>query len=185
MSPLALGMLVCVVAADPAPPPYPPTELPGTLVLAGGGKLPDAVREAFVTLAGGKGTKLVVIPTASVTTDEPADPDTFRKPWADLGVTTVTVLHTVDRKRADDPQFVRPLTEANAVWLTGGKQSRLLEAYGGTAVEKELKAVLARGGVVGGTSAGAMAVSAPMIEGGQPEARTARGFGLLPGVAVD
>jgi cyanophycinase len=61
----------------------------------------------------------------------------------------------------------------------------LTRAYRGTAVERELRQLLARGGVVGGTSAGASAMSSVMITGGNPQARLGTGFGLLPDVVID
>ena len=66
---------------------------------------------------------------------------------------SVVFLHTRLHGQANDPEFVKPLKEASAVWIAGGDQSLLTAAYKGTAVEKELKNLLQRGGVVGGTSA--------------------------------
>jgi cyanophycinase len=105
--------------------------------------------------------------------------------WRTQELASVSMLHTLDQKKANDPSFVKPLTEATAVWLGGGDQTRLAEAYRGTAVERELRGVLARRGVVGGTSAGASVMSAVMITGGNPQARVSKGFGLLPDVVID
>jgi cyanophycinase len=71
------------------------------------------------------------------------------------------------------------------VWLAGGDQTLLIEAYQGTAVERELHRLLARGGVIGGTSAGAAVMSKVMIRGGNPLAEIGSGFGFLRGVIVD
>jgi cyanophycinase len=152
-------------------------------VIAGGGLLPDAVRGRFLELAGGKAARIVVIPTASDKADTPQllkTPGYFRAEGAD-----VTVLHTHSRAEADDPAFVKPLTVATGVWFTGGAQSRLIEAYHGTAVERELQKLLARGGVIGGTSAGAAVMSRVMILGGTTTATVGTGFGFLQGVVVD
>jgi cyanophycinase len=156
----------------------------GVLFIAGGGRLPETVRRHFVELAGGKAARLVVIPTATIKADQPnylETPTFFRS----LDVKSVEVLHTRDRKVADDPEFVKPLTEATGVWMTGGDQSRLSAVYHGTLVEKELQKVLARGGAVGGTSAGAAILSSLMIAGGTQEAEVGTGFGLLSGVVID
>lgn len=67
----------------------------------------------------------------------------------------VTVLHTRDRVKANSEGFVEPLRHASGVWIDGGRQWRLADTYLGTAVEREIKALLMRGGVVGGSSAGA------------------------------
>jgi cyanophycinase len=94
-------------------------------------------------------------------------------------------LHTRKEAQANDPAFIKPLTEASAVWFTGGDQSLLTSAYKGTAVEREVKKLLARGGVVGGTSAGAAVMSGVMIKYGNPAPVLGAGFGLLDGVVVD
>lgn len=157
----------------------------GALVIVGGGGLPDVIRERFLELAGGKSGRLVVIPTAS----ELADPTRIyaRRSfdfWQTQGLASVSLLNTLDQKKANDPSFVKPLTEATAAWLGGGDQSRLVRAYHGTAVEKELRRLLERGGVIGGTSAGASVMSSIMITGGYVQPSVGEGFGWLPDVVV-
>ena len=72
------------------------------------------------------------------------------------------------------------------MWFEGGQQARVTDAYLDTAVEREIYALVKRGGVVGGTSAsGPCAANAIMIRGGYPKAEVGRGFDLLPGVVVD
>lgn len=186
----AVCLTVLPALADEAPKIEAPLralndEIRGALVIVGGGGFPDDVRDSFVQLAGGKNGKLVVIPTASERADR-----TRRYPsvdyWQAQGLKSVTLLHTMDRKQADDPSFVKPLTEATAAWLDGGDQTRLADAYHGTAVEKELRRLLAHGGVIGGTSAGASIMSDIMITGGnQQQPSVGTGFGLLPNVVID
>src|SRR5260370_24087831 len=72
----------------------------------------------------------------------------------DVDVENVTVLHTRDPVRANSEGFVEPLRHASGVWIGGGRQYRLADAYLGTAGEREVKDLLARGGVVGSGSAG-------------------------------
>jgi cyanophycinase len=157
----------------------------GSLVIVGGGSpLPDTVRDRFLELAGSKNAHLVIIPTAS---DKADFPELLKTPayFRALNLASVTVLHTHSRKQADDPAFVKPLTEATGVWFCGGTQSRLVDAYRGTLVERELRNLLARGGVIAGTSAGAAVMSQVMILGGNPQAEVGDGFGFLQGVVVD
>jgi cyanophycinase len=153
-------------------------------VIVGGGGLPDTVRDRFLELAGGEKGKLVVIPTASERAYRTHIYPGFTY-WKTQGLASVAMLDTLDPKQANDPLFVKPLTEATAAWLDGGDQSRLANAYHGTAVEKELRRLLARGGVIGGTSAGASVMSSIMITGGYPQANVGEGFGLLPDVVID
>jgi cyanophycinase len=159
-------------------------DLPGALVIVGGGGLPPAIRDCFLQLAGGKKARLVVIPTASARFEATGVSLSYNF-WKSQDVASVVLLHAHQRAEADRPEFVRPLTQATGVWLAGGDQSRLAAAYHGTAVEKELLHVLARGGVIGGTSAGASIMGSLMITGGNPAARVGEGFGLLPAVVID
>ena len=157
----------------------------GALVICGGGGLPESVRREFVRLAGGPKAKIVVIPTASSDADGPAaEVAEFLEPWNKRGVASAVLLHTRSRAKADDPAFSRPLEDATGVWFSGGDQSRVTEVYLGTAVERALHAVLGRGGVIGGTSAGAAIMSRVMITGGREKATVGTGFGFLPGTVV-
>lgn len=156
----------------------------GSLLMVGGGKISDPIRTRFLELAGGKKAKLVVVPTASARIDRGEVSSSYLF-WRAQDVTSVDVLHTRSREQASDPTFLQPLESATGVWLGGGDQSRLTETYLGTGVLRELKKVLERGGVVGGTSAGASVMSEIMVTGGTTRATTGQGFGFLPGFIVD
>ena len=69
--------------------------------------------------------------------------------------------------------------------ISGGEQGRLADIYVGTKVEQALTGVLERGGVVGGTSAGAAVMSRMMIRYGSPKAVVGAGFNLLARAVVD
>jgi cyanophycinase len=146
--------------------------------------MPDGVRERFLELAGGKNARLVIIPTAHTKADRLETMASYAF-WRAQKVASVTFLHTRKPGEANDPKFVKPLTEATAVWFPGGDQSMLVAPYRGSLVERELHRLLARGGVIGGTSAGASAMSRLMIVGGNPLAQVGAGFGLLPEVVID
>jgi cyanophycinase len=189
--PAALFVVSCLVSAAPAAEPTlasalaePVSPIAGSLVLVGGGGLPDAIRERFLQLAGGKHARLVVIPTASSKADTPDQLKSYAF-WKSQDVESCELLHTRKRDQANDPKFIRALREATAVWLSGGDQSKLVAAYRGTGVESALHDLLTRGGVIGGTSAGAAVMSSVMITGGNPAAEVDTGFGFLPGAVVD
>lgn len=156
----------------------------GSLLIVGGGYVPDSIRLRFLDLAGGKKARLVVIPTASELGHKTGVFHSYES-WKAEPAASVTMLHTLDRTRANDPNFIKPLTEATGVWLGGGDQSRLTAAYRGTAVMRELHKLLERGGVVGGTSAGAAAMSALMIVSGNPVAKVGEGLDLVQDVVID
>ncbi len=162
-----------------------PAELPGPLVIAGGGKLPEAARAEFFKLAGQEKARIIVVPTASADADEVKQQDAFLKSWQELKPESVVILHTRDSKTANDPTFIKPLEDATAIWFSGGDQTKLLAAYRGTLTEKAFHKLHQRGGVIGGTSAGAAVMSDLMIESGTDVAKTGPGFGFLPGFVVD
>jgi cyanophycinase len=108
-----------------------------------------------------------------------------------LGASHVTQLHTRDPKVADTEEFTAPLRTARAVWITGGRQWRLADAYLGTRTQQELFALLARGGVIGGSSAGATIQGSYLVRGA-PSGNTIMmspgheaGFGFLRATTID
>ena len=156
----------------------------GTLVICGGGILPEALRGKVVELAGGEHARVVVISTASQTADTP-DIETYVAWWRQQKLAEMTILHTRSRDMADTEQFVEPLTRATGVWFMGGNQAWLIDTYSGTRTETEMHKLLERGGVIGGTSAGAAVMTKTMIRRGSPTAEVGRGFGFLDGAVVD
>jgi len=162
----------------------------GSLVVVGGGRVGPEIVSEFLRLAGGKQAPIVVIPTAGGDSIYP-QPCACARLLVEAGASDVTVLHTYDPKVADTESFVAPLRRASAVWFPGGRQWRLADAYLGTRTERELHALLERGGVIGGTSAGA-SIQASYLVRGAPEGNTVmmspgheQGFGFLRNVAVD
>jgi len=177
-----LGRLAVVEskAAASAAAPLMPRPRGGSLLIAGGNTT-EEIRACFVELAGGPKARIVVIPTASNAAESPA----VLKAWARYGLASLTSLHAKTRQDAEGPGFADPLGDATGVWLGGGSQQQLASRYLGTDLEAQLQGVLKRGGVIGGTSAGAAVMTRVMIAGGRGEASLDRGFDLLPDAVVD
>jgi cyanophycinase len=156
----------------------------GSLVICGGGKLSEAIFGRFTELAGGEKAHVVIVTTAQDKADS-LERAVFEKRWMRRKAASAVVLHTDDRKEAESDAFVAPLRRATAVWFEGGQQHRLASAYLGTKTEQEFNNVLKRGGVIGGTSAGAAIQSRTMISGGNPVPTMATGLDLLHGAIID
>lgn len=161
----------------------------GAIVAAGGGRLAPDIYARFVQLAGGPEARIVLIPTAGAE-DGSHDGWTALDEFHRAGVGHVEVLHTRSRSVADMEAFAAPLERATGVWLSGGRQWRLVDVYLDTETHRELRAVLSRGGVVGGNSAGASALASFLLRGGEPNTEIvaqerAEGFGFLRHVALD
>jgi len=156
----------------------------GKLVICGGGILPDELGRRFIELAGGHAARLVIITTASVLADTDRV-ETKLAFWRRQQVADLTIMHTRSRETANQPEFAKPLKDASGVWFIGGNQNWLIETYLGTVTEREIRGVLERDGVVGGTSAGAAIMSPIMIRRDKPDLEEGPGFGFLPGTVVD
>ena len=160
----------------------------GILVISGGAEKPGIILERFVALAGGPDAPIIVVPTSG-NADNCDQSYTGLKRFRDAEARNLSVLHTRDRNVANSDEFVKPLRTASGVWFEGGSHWRHADAYVDTKVHQELFALLDRGGVVGGGSAGAhiqsdfMEVSRnPQQEFAElklPTADWRRGFGLL------
>jgi cyanophycinase len=162
----------------------------GSLVVAGGGRLGPDIMNRFIELAGGKDARIVILPGAGEQDTFPADWSGYA-PFRAAGVQNVKVLHTRDPQVADTERFAQALRDATGVWIPGGRQWRLADAYLETRTLRELFGVLERGGVIGGTSAGASIQASYMVRGAV-EGNTImmaegheRGFGFLRNTAVD
>jgi cyanophycinase len=163
----------------------------GSLVIVGGALQDEAIVGTFIELAGGPTAKIVVVPTAGGGDDDGYGPDCrCTRQLEAAGATNVHVLHTYDPELADTEAFAAPLLDADAVWFTGGRQWRLADAYLGTRTEEAFHAVLARDGVIGGSSAGASIQSDFMVRGDTNGNRAVigdhtEGFGFITGVGID
>jgi len=176
----------------------------GTLVVDGGGATAPIVRR-FVELAGGAQARIVVIPTAPsairfgddnviLDPDWPRDRNEWRlyheylKRW--FGVDDVEIIHTRDRHIANTETFIAPLKSATGVYLAPGNSGRLADAYLGTRTLDALKMLLERGGVVFGSSAGAI-IQGSFTVRGRPDKPLlmapgkTKGFGFLTNVAIN
>ncbi|MDX1492592.1 MAG: cyanophycinase [Longimicrobiales bacterium] len=161
----------------------------GAIIAAGGGRLDPLVYQRFVELAGGADARIVLIPTAG-TAYGSHDGWTAIERLREAGVQHLEVLHTRSHSVADLEAFAAPLERATGVWFSGGHQWRLVDVYLGTETHRELEELLARGGVIGGTSAGASALASFLLRGGEFNGEIiaterAEGFGFLRNVALD
>lgn len=164
-----------------------PQETPaaGTLILIGGACTPDgAALATFVQEARAVGGPVVGITEAS------SDPDNSAKLWrgdfASVGVTDVCFPRVKRNDPRSDQEAAARIAEAGAVFLGGGDQVKLVATLSGTKTCSAMKALYRRGGVICGTSAGAAALTALTMAGGEideegniVEQYIGPGFGLL------
>jgi len=162
----------------------------GTLVIVGGNMQDSTIVKRFIDLAGGTEAPIVIIPTAGEADDEYDQYWSGVRAWRENGAKHITVMHTRDRKVADSEAFVKPIREARGVFFGGGRQWRLADSYLDTRTHKELAALLARGGVIGGSSAGASILASFMVRGDTKSNEKmigdhTVGLGFLKNAAID
>ena len=161
----------------------------GYLVIVGGSMQDPEIFGRFLELAGGPDAPIVIIPTAG-------SEENYDQYWSGLtryreaGAKNRTVLHTRDRAVADTEEFVRPIKEARGVFFSGGRQWRLADSYLNTRTQEELFVLLDRGGVVGGSSAGATIQGSFLVRGDTKGNALMigdhiEGFGFLKNVGID
>ena len=160
----------------------------GSLVIVGGGGMPDDVTKKFIELAGGPDALIVVLPTAN---PEPLTPGADSAFLERAGAKKVKVLPARTFKDVEDPKNLEVLKDAGGIWFGGGRQWRFVDAYEGTKALESFRDVLRRGGVIGGSSAGAT-IQGDYLCRGSPLGNLEmmcegyeRGLGFLPGVAID
>jgi cyanophycinase len=166
----------------------------GHLVIIGGGedrKHDKEILSRFVELAGGANAKIAVITAASQVADDMWE--VYDKAFGDLGVANRVHLRLANRQQANDEEHIRDIVDADGIFMTGGDQKRLLGLIGGTALDAEMHTALkVRGAVIGGTSAGASAMSGHMLAQGRAEILPEKGavslgagLGFLHRIVID
>lgn len=151
---------------------------------------PEFILQRFVEELPHKNT-VVVIPTAS---EEPeAAAQDYVDVFLSLGIKHVEVLNIQSREQANGVEALALLDRADGILFTGGDQLRLTALLGGTlALERLTERYVREPVVVAGTSAGATAMSTPMIYQGRNDAGFVKdeihittGLQLLRDVAID
>lgn len=165
-----------------------------TVLLGGSGRegMDRGIVRRFVELAGGPmDARVVIVPTASEQRKQTIE--RYQNAFELEDLQRIGVLDIRTRHHADEPESLRRLREATGVMFTGGDQLRLLTILEGTRFADELRQRGCQEGlVVGGSSAGAMALGDPAIVRGDAKRfyesgaiSLMPGLGLTPGVTVD
>lgn len=167
----------------------------GKLVIVGGVQV-KSIMQKFVELAGGSKAKIIIIPNAG---SQPIENSLIQiEEFKELGAYSDYLLFT--RETADADSNLKKLNDATAVFFLGGDQSDLTRDMLGTKLLQKVFDLYYKGGLVGGTSAGAAVMSEVMITGNElinkdstrnfitierGNVETTQGFGFLKTVIID
>ncbi|WP_207496824.1 cyanophycinase [Aridibaculum aurantiacum] len=126
------------------------------------------ILETFVKLVNKKDPVIEVVTTPTSLPEESFSE--YKEAFTKLGVKKVGQIHHTVRQQVLDEDLTERIDKADAFFITGGDQLLLTSIYGGTSFLTQLKEKYINSDfVVGGTSAGAMALSTPMIYAGNKE----------------
>jgi cyanophycinase len=169
----------------------------GSLVIIGGALQPDnhAIYNTFIQLGGGKKKiRIAIIPAASSAPVKSGEG--YIKDFVRYGVSAkrikvfpLAVMDDESTKRVDESKWsingnnkklALEILKYSAVFFVGGDQARYAETLmtsegKDTPLLASIRKIYKRGGVLGGTSAGAAIMTDPMICGGTPMAGMLQG----------
>ncbi|MEM9997696.1 MAG: cyanophycinase, partial [Bacteroidota bacterium] len=137
----------------------------GSVLVVGGGSTPSDGLAWFVERAANKQV---------VVADYTNDPGLGIEDALEAAGATVTYLPISSTAIANDPATRDAILAADGIFLPGGDQWRYVSRWNSTLAEDAIAAVFARGGVIGGTSAGAMVLSS-VTSDAQRGSATSRG----------
>ena len=163
----------------------------GSLLIIGGNVGSTAsIWAKFTELAGGKDKAVIVVVTTASGDSAAYDQKDVDEVKKQTGIKDVTLLHTSDWKVANSEKFIAPLNRATGVYFVGGRQWRIADSYLNTLTHKAFWDVLARGGVIAGSSAGATIQGSFLWRGDTHSADIligdhTQGLGFLKNSAID
>jgi cyanophycinase len=158
----------------------------GYILLEGGAEfggkmdLPDL---RALALAGGPGVRLSIIPTAAApdNNDQQAGQNGVR--WfKHLGATRVTALPVIDRASANDKEIAAELGVSQLIYMLGGFPDHLVQTLMDSLSWQAILKTYRKGGVVGGSSAGAMALCEYYYN--PTEETVEKALNLIPGTCL-
>jgi cyanophycinase len=158
----------------------------GIIALAGGNEFRDNCeamdRRLLEVLSAKAGAVAVaVLPTAAIEGSPRMAGENGVRHFNRLGAKAYNVM-AVTHEDADNPAFVKDIERADVVYLAGGDPWYLLEVLRNSAILDAAKRVYERGGLLAGSSAGAMVLAEQMRT--QDFGGWLDGLGIAAGVSV-
>lgn len=158
----------------------------GFVLLEGGNEFMAgmaAADERVMAVAGGPSAPIRIVPAAAAPDRNDRQAGANGVAWfKNLGAVDVRSIPVVDRASANQPELARELESAKFVFMLGGFTRYLAETLSLSRVWKAMQTIHRKGGVIGGSSAGAMVLCEryfdPISGSVQP------GLNLLPGCCV-
>ena len=151
-------------------------QLPGPIVLAGGGSFDDAFFRRTLQLSEAAHPVVIIFPQASQREEAGSESSQI---WTRAGAASTFVADFGSAQGWD--ATLEHLSQANVIWFTGGSQLRLVAAMESAEFLQHIKDRWREGAVIGGTSAGASVMGEIMPSGKE----LYPGFGICKNTIVD
>lgn len=167
---------------------------PGAIALLGSGEYLDIMTSTdsylLETLGAVNSARVVLLPTASGLEEQGMIywNNLGREHFQGLGVREIRETAIIDRASAGDPEQLALLHDADLYYFSGGDPQHLINTLRGSPAWEIIAAAYARGAVLAGCSAGAMALSGytialrRMLQGDLPG--WAPALGVVPRLVV-
>ena len=152
----------------------------------------SGILSELINLQGTKEARIEIIPAASSIPEEVSKD--YIEAFGKLGLTNVGIIRIDELNTADSQENIEKLKNASVVFLTGGDQVLLAKKLMNTILLKSIKEKYFKeeNFIIAGTSAGAMAMSTPMIYAGNKdvqqiggEIKITTGLEFLKDVCID
>ncbi len=167
---------------------------PGAVALVGAGEYTPAMSDTdaylIATLGGPGAARVALLPTASGR--EPGSPERWNamglRHFGELGVADIRPTRIIDAASAAAPDQLALLRDATFFYFSGGDPQHVIATMRGSPAWEAITAAYARGAVLAGCSAGAMALagftlSIRQVMGGAPP-EWQPSLGIVPSVIV-
>jgi cyanophycinase len=136
--------------------------------------VPDEILKTFLDLVRKKKPTIEIITSGSELPEESFKE--YKKALENLADVNLQHMHHSNRREVLEQDLQPRVEAADAFYFAGGDQLKLTSMYGGTSFLTALKErYIARPIVIAGTSAGAMALSTPMIYAGNSDVQDIAG----------
>ena len=166
----------------------------GILVAVGGNEDKEhnlEILRKIVSLANGGTISIEVITTASEIPNEIAQ--MYQKAFEKIGANNYHHMNIRTREEADEEDNIQRIEKAKIIFFTGGDQLRITSILGGSRVMQTIvNKYQNENCIIGGTSAGASAMSETMIYGGESSealqkgaVQVTAGIGLVKNIIID
>ncbi|MGC2238534.1 MAG: cyanophycinase [Pyrinomonadaceae bacterium] len=164
-----------------------------TLFAIGGGEMtgaPEILEEFLGLLKDNPNARIVVM---TVATNEPEEAGKkYDSMFRNRGIKHISVVDVTAREDAFNERAIKKISEADALFFTGGDQLHVTSLMGGSPLSDLIYEKIQDGFIVAGTSAGAMMMSDSMIVSGRNDiaprvgcVEIAPGMNLFEGTIID